>query len=292
MREAELVLDAKAELAEGPVWDEREQRLYWVDIMQKKVHKLDPMTGTDEVISTDQYIGAIVPRENGGFVAAMHKGVYILDAEGNRVHTIAQPERHLNANRFNDGKCDPQGRFWAGTLAMDGTRQNSALYRIETNGTCEKVIDKVSISNGLAWSPDQTEFYYIDSLTKQVWAYSFEPETGRIHNQRVAVEIKEEDDGIPDGMTIDAEGMLWVAHWGGYKVSRFNPVTGERLAQIFVPAKQVTSCTFGGSNFDELYITTAREGLDETELAKYPLAGGIFRVKTSVKGCAVHRFAG
>lgn len=291
MYNVELVIDAKAMLGEGPIWDQREECLYWVDITANSLHRFDPETGKNTTIKTDQMIGAAARKAAGGFISAMHHGIYILDEQGKRVETLGDPESHLPNNRFNDGKCDRLGRFWAGTLAMDGSNEAAALYRIDLDGKITKMLDGVTTSNGLAWSPDHTTFYYIDTDTKTVWAFDYEEEEGTISNRRAAAVIPE-DDGFPDGMTIDEEGMLWVAHWGGYKVSRIDPQTGKTLQQISIPAKQVTSCCFGGRNLDELYVTSARTGLDDAELQRYPHSGGVFRIKLSVKGSPTYYFKG
>lgn len=291
MGKAELVVDAKANLGEGPVWDEKEQCLYWVNITEPSIHRYDPATGADSKVLTDQFVGAAVRRESGGFIAAMKDGIYILNEQGKRLKFLGDPESDLPQNRFNDGKCDRLGRFWAGTMSMNGGKKMGALYRVDPDGAITKVLEDISLSNGLAWSPDWQLFYYIDTPTKEVWAFDYSEEEGRLSNQRVVYSFKE-GDGVPDGMTIDAEGMLWVAHWGGYKVSRIDPHQGVVLEEIRVPAKQVTSCTFGGSNLDELYITTARGGLDADELNQYPHAGGVFRVKLAVRGIRSYSFKG
>lgn len=280
--EVQLVVDAKATLGEGPTWDHRTQQLYWVDIVEKKIHIYDPKKNETSQIPVDHQIGAVVVRESGGFIAATENGFYAINEQGEQT-LIVDPEKDLPHNRFNDGKCDPVGRFWAGTMHFDEDKPTGSLYVLDRDLTVRKMLTGITISNGLAWTSDQKTMYYIDSPTKQVAAFDFDLETGELTNKRIVVTIPD-GEGIPDGMTIDADGNLWVAQWGGYKVSKWNPHTGEKLGEIKVPAKQVTSCVFGGENLDELYITSARRGLDEKELEAYPHSGGLFRVKTDVKG--------
>jgi sugar lactone lactonase YvrE len=289
--QVELVLDAKATLGEGPCWDHRSGKLYWVDIAGKRLHVFDPQSGQDRMIQLDQMVGAAVPRQSGGVVAALQHGLYQLDLDTEQLTLISDPEHHLEDNRFNDGKCDPAGRFWAGTTSHQELEPLGSLYCLEPDHTVRKAIDGVTVSNGLAWSPDGQTMYYIDSPTKRVVAYDFDVAAGALSRPRMVVAIAE-DGGFPDGMTVDAEGMLWIAQWNGWQVSRWNPHTGELLSVIPVPVAQVSSCAFGGPNLDELYITTAGVRQTEEELAKQPYAGGIFRVKPGVAGLPAHFYAG
>lgn len=287
----ELVIDAKATLGEGPCWDHNRQLLYWVDIIEKKLHIYDPVRKTNRTIHLPQYPGAVVPRKSGGVVLAMNRGFYALDLYTEQLTLLASVTNEPKNNRFNDGKCDAAGRFWAGTMPLEGSEPTGNLYCLDVNLNVRHVLGGIYCSNGIAWSADNKTMYYIDSPTRQVVAFDFNLSSGVIENKRVVVTIPE-GEGLPDGMTIDSEGMLWVAQWDGYKVSRWNPQNGKRLEIISVPAARVTSCTFGGENLDELYITTARMGLDEKTLSKQPLAGGVFRVKTNVKGMENYVFNG
>lgn len=291
MGELKLVIDAKATLGEGPFWHPQKCVLYWVDIMEKKVHIHNPATNTNKSIDVGQYVGAVVPREDGGCILAMHNGFYALNEESEEITPLTDPESDIPTNRFNDGKCDPAGRFWAGTMSLNNGGPVGALYCLDTDLNVQKKVDHVTCSNGLAWSSDHKTMYYIDTPTKQVVAFDYQVQNGEIDNKRVVVTIPE-GEGAPDGMTIDREGMLWVAHWGGYQVSRWNPQNGEKLSSIPVPAAQVTSCAFGGEQLDELYITTARIGLSEEALQEQPHAGGVFCYKTAVKGQPTNSFAG
>lgn len=287
----ELVVDAKATLGEGPIWHAQKQVLYWVDIMEKKVHVYDPATNQDRAIDVGQYVGTVVPRKSGGVMVAVYHGFASLDLDTQQLKVVHDPESHLPDTRFNDGKCDPAGRFWAGTMSLTGVAEAGSLYCMDKDHRVRKMLDKVTVSNGIAWSLNQKAMYFIDTQTHTVDAFDYDVETGSIANRRVAITIPEKD-GFPDGMTIDAEGMLWVAHWGGSRVTRWNPANGKLLQTIPVPATQSTACWFGGPRLDVLYITSARIGLDERALAKQPHAGGLFRVRPGVRGLEAYEFAG
>lgn len=287
---AELILDARAELGEGALWDARRQVLYWVDILKNALHVYDPLAQADRVIDVGQYVGTVVPRRAGGVMLALQHGFASLDLETEELDLIHDPEPHLPGNRFNDGKCDPAGRFWAGTMALDFTPNVGSLYRLDPDFSVRVMLGDVTISNGIVWSPDHTTMYYIDTPTRQVDAFDYDVETGQIENRRAVVRVPEEM-GIPDGMAIDSEGMLWVAQWEGYGVSRWDPATGRLLQSVDVPVGQVTSCAFGGENLDQLYITTARVELSADQLKAQPLAGGLFRADVGVTGLPAFEFA-
>jgi sugar lactone lactonase YvrE len=282
-QELKLIWDGKAMLAEGPVWDHTNGQLVWVDIMGKCVHFFDPTKAVDRTITLDQRIGAAVPTIHGGLILALENGFHELDLETERLTKIIDPESDKPGNRFNDGKCDDAGRFWAGTMDMNEEHPNGSLYCLETNRTLRKAVEGIIVSNGMAWSPDNRTMYYIDSPTKRVLAYDFVLESGELSNPRIVVTIPD-GEGFPDGMTVDTEGMLWIAQWDGWQVSRWDPHLGKRILSIPVPVARVSSCVFGGENFDELFITTARVGLNEKQLADQPSAGGIFSIKPGYKG--------
>lgn len=291
MAQAELLLDAKAALGEGPSWDERNGSLYWVDIEGKVVHTYEVGTKRSSTVSFAQKIGAVVPRGSGGFALVLEDGFYAYDPAGEKLEFLGNPAGRKPNTRFNDGKCDAAGRFWAGTMSMDGTPNQGALYCLETDLTIRTIFENVTCSNGLAWSPDNRTMYYIDSPTGKVMAYDYELTTGEMSSPRVAIEVTEPGT-VPDGMACDAEGMIWVALWGGYGIRRWNPHTGELLLKVDVPAEQSTSCAFAGPELDELYITSARVGISEDKLLSQPLAGGLFRYKTDVKGQPTYAFGG
>ncbi|MFD1019653.1 SMP-30/gluconolactonase/LRE family protein [Thalassobacillus hwangdonensis] len=287
----ELLFDTKCKLGEGPIWDHTRNLFYWVDILDQKLYRYGARDNKVEVVAFDRAIGCVVPRESGGVVVALQDGFHFYDWELGRLEPITDPESHLQDNRFNDGKCDPAGRFWAGTTDSVGVDGHGALYMLDTSLKVSKKIKNVGTSNGLVWSPDATAMYFIDTPTRQVVRYTYELESGMISDPEVGVEFPE-GSGLPDGMTIDEEGMLWIAHWGGHGVSRWDPTSGKQLDFIQVPAVNVTSCTFGGAEMNELYITTARTRTSEAELEQYPHAGGVFRVQTGVKGSYNERFGG
>jgi sugar lactone lactonase YvrE len=288
---AELVLDAKATLGEGAIWDAKLEILYWVDIVGCQVHVYDPATGQNRALDVGQYVGTVVPRRSGGLMLALHHGFASLDLETGQVAVVADPEQDRPGNRFNDGKCDPAGRFWAGTLALDGTPEVAALYRLDADLSVHKMLDRVTCSNGIVWTADNKIMYYIDTAVRRVDAFDYDLETGAISGRRTAFEVPTEM-GYPDGSTLDSEGMLWVALWQGGAVSRWNPATGELLQVVDVPAPNVTSCAFSGPKLDQLYITSARNGLSEQALVDYPLAGGLFCAEVGVTGVPAVGFEG
>jgi sugar lactone lactonase YvrE len=289
--ELQLIDDALATLGEGPCWDAVSQLLYWVDIVEKRVYVYDPAQQTKRMIQLELSPGTIVPRKSGGVALAMDRGFYALDLETEQLTLLADIPTEPAGNRFNDGKCDAAGRFWAGTMPLAGSLPDGSLYSLEQDHKVRHHLGGIYCSNGIAWNADNTVMYYIDSLTRQVEAFDFNLETGEIGNRRSVIRIPE-GEGLPDGMTIDSDGMLWVAQWDGHKVSRWDPHSGERLEEIPLPAARVTSCTFGGEQLDELYITTARNGLSEDALAETPHAGGLFKIKTNVRGTVNHAFNG
>ncbi|NIK78700.1 sugar lactone lactonase YvrE [Paenibacillus castaneae] len=287
MYDCKLVIDARAELGEGPIWDAEQQVLYWVDILGENLHIYDPARKQDQVIPIGQQISTVVPYFMGRVALTTENGFFSLELDNGKLTPIADPERDRPNNRFNDGKCDAAGRFWAGTMSMDGSGRSGSLYCLDLNGNVKTVLGDIACSNGIAWSLDNKKMYYIDSGSKQVVAFDYDIELADISNRSIIVDLSNEN-VYPDGMTIDAEGMIWVALWDGYRVNRWNPATGELLDTISVPTGKVSACAFGGPNLDELYITTARENMSAEQLENEPIAGGLFCVKTAVKGVPSH----
>ncbi len=280
----ELILDAQATLGEGALWDGTSQRLLWVDILEKRVGLFDPQTKGNSMLQLDSFVGTVVPTAGGGLMVAVREGFARLDRATGRLSRVDRPQGHdPSVVRFNDGKCDPFGRFWAGTMAIDEGPRRGALYCLDPDGRIRRMLEKVSISNGIAWSLDRRRMYYIDTLTRSVVVFDYDFDTGAISNQRLAFEIPEKL-GYPDGMTIDADGMLWIALWDGWAVSRWDPGTGRLLATVSLPVSRVTSCAFGGPGLTTLYITSARVGLSSAELERQPLAGGLFAWQTNIAG--------
>lgn len=286
--QAELLLDAQAALGEGPAWDAKTHTLYWVDILGKRIHA--STDGRDDFLQLDEFVGCVAPRREGGLVAALHASFVTLDGRGDQRAFLASVSEPAT-NRFNDGKCDPAGRFLAGTMDMEEKAASGNLYSLISNSSPRLLISGVRISNGLAWSPDYKIFYYIDTPTRQVRAFDYDLDTGDISNPRVVVEVPASM-GWPDGMTSDMEGRLWIALWGGARVSRWDPATGRLEAEVAVPALQTSSCVFGGPRRNILFVTSARHGLDESALAKYPWSGGVFQIQTQTEGMSTFEFAG
>ncbi len=287
----ELRVDAHALVGEGPIWDDEHQVLYWVDIMSNKLYAYDPAQDENRAFDIGQHVGTVVPRASGGVMLAVYQGFAAFDLEAEDLTLINDPEADLPGNRFNDGKCDPAGRFWAGTMAYENQNTQGNLYRLDTDLSVHKMLGDIGISNGIVWSLDHSTMYYIDSPTYTVKAYDHDVDTGDIKNERVIIDVPREV-GLPDGMTIDAEGMLWVAHFGGARVCRWHPERAEILQTITLPASQITACAFGDQDLDTLYISSAAIGLSDAALGREPHAGGLFSVKPGCQGVKSFKFGG
>jgi sugar lactone lactonase YvrE len=284
----ELVLDARAELGEGPIWDDRRQRLVFVDILRGHVHEFDPATGKDRVVEFPWPVGAVALKDDGNWLLAAANGFHTANPENGNVQYGTAVEADRPENRMNDGYVDARGRFWAGTMNMRDVPGEGTLYRLDSDGSVLPMITGVSISNGIDWSPDDRTAYYIDTPTGCIDAFDFDVVTGVLSHRRLFAEIAA-DDGFPDGLVVDAEGFVWVCLWQGGAVRRYGP-DGRLDRSIPVPASQVTKCAFGGPDLDDLFITTAWVGLSDTERDAQPLAGGLFRCRPGVKGKPVNRF--
>ena len=295
MNTPELIVNLNCTIGEGPVWEADTRTLYWVDLLENMIYALDTQSGKVSSLNVGQNTGCVAPRKKGGLVAALQHGFFIVNMRDGSLKPIHDPEADKAENRFNDGKCDCRGRFWAGTMSkkLDTGSGDSgpvgSVYCLERDWSISRKIANITLSNGMGWSPDDRTFYYIDSPTNTVAAYVFDPASGAISGRREVLRLPEGFGGMPDGMSVDAEGMLWIALWGGAGVGRWNPATGDLLRWLAVPALNVTSCAFGGERLDELYITTARLG---TDTQAYPQAGGVFKVKPGVNGLPSHPFAG
>ena len=289
---AKLLLDTQSILGEGALWNVAAQELYWIDIENGFFHRYNPVTHQQHTTKVGQKIGTVVPTTIKNHVlVALQDGIYDLNIETEQKTLVClRPEPTYPMNRFNDGKCDVAGRLWVGTLSMEQLSHVAGLYMVE-KGLITQKLDTISISNGIAWSLDTTKLYYIDTPTQVVKEFLYDKNTGSIQFSRIAVKVPKEL-GYPDGMTIDAEGMLWIALWEGFGVTRWNPTTGELLMKIDVPVSRVTSCAFGGNKLDTLYITTACVDASSEELKQYPYSGGLFAIKTGHVGipCCVYSF--
>ncbi|MCU7552220.1 SMP-30/gluconolactonase/LRE family protein [Chitinophagaceae bacterium LB-8] len=280
---AEPVYSIPAIVGEGSIWDAANQRLLWVDILAHKIYAFNPQNGSNTSYDIGQDVGTIVLTDSGLWAYADENGIGYLNPDTGEISEGAKPEKDHPEIRFNDGKCDPRGTFWAGTMAYDCTNGAGRLYEFDSKGAIEVKIEGTTISNGLAWNSDCKKFYFIDSLTYEIHQYDYDIDTGAIQNKKVIATIEKET-GLPDGMTIDSDDYLWVALFDGGKVIRINPQTGETVFEVCLPVPKVTSCAFGGENLDELYITTANYLMDEEALEKYPLSGSLFKAKLPFKG--------
>ncbi|MGC4973649.1 SMP-30/gluconolactonase/LRE family protein [Streptomyces sp. DT199] len=277
----EVAVRAEAELGEGPTWDAATGRLLWIDILGSRLHTYDPATGRRAVRRTEQHIGAVKPRAGGGLVLNLRDGIGLLDPDGGFRWLHHEP---VPGRRANDAAVAPDGTLWTGTMRYDEAPGGGTLSRVTGDGSVDVVLDDVAVSNGTGWSPDGRLMYYIDSPTRRIDV--FDHADGRITGRRTLAEI-EESAGFPDGLTVDAQGCVWVALWQGAAVRRYTP-DGELDRVIELPVPLVTACAFGGADLSDLYITTARVGLTEPPA----LAGSLFVVPGAGKGLAHPPFAG
>lgn len=284
----ECVADVHSILGEGPVWVERDQALYWLDIKGRKIFRIDNEYQLTEW-DTPMRIGSIAPLAEAGFIAGTEKGIAIIHPDANLYDLILRPEDDRPDNRFNDGKVDRQGRFWAGSMDDTQRQASGALYRIDPDRSITRVDDDYRIANGPAFSPDGRTMYHNDTARNVTYTFDLAGD-GTASNRRTFLK-HDPQGGHPDGMTVDAEGNLWIAFWGGWCVRRFSP-TGECLQTIRVPVEQPSSCAFGGPALDRLYVTSARESLSEDKLEMQPSAGALFMFETGVQGLAERPFAG
>jgi sugar lactone lactonase YvrE len=290
----EVASNVKAILGEGPSWDAKNEILYWIDIRGGAIFSHRLGNPNDQVVAKAERVSSVVPRAKGGLALTLQHGFFTLAPNSPKFEPLSEPiETGMSTSRFNDGKCDPAGRYWAGTMDDSERTASGSLYCIDQDRKLRKLVTQVGVSNGLGWSPDNRKMYYIDSPTKKVSSFDYSLTMGEISNRRTIVDFAANNQpGVPDGMTVDVEGMLWVAHWGGSRVTRWNPDTGKLLDTISVPAGETTSLCFAGKNLDELYITSARDGLDDKALAAQPLAGSLFVVKPGVRGLPTNSFEG
>ncbi len=275
----EVAFRAEARLGEGPTWDPATGRMVWVDILSCRVHTLDPGTGRGTVLETGQHVGAARPRAGGGLVANLRDGVGLYDADGAFRWLRHEP---VPGRRGNEAVVDPRGCLWAGTMRYDEAPGGGTLTRIAPDGTATPVLDAVSVSNGTGWSPDGRLMYYADSPTRRIDVFDVDQDTGLVSGRRPWAEV-EEGAGFPDGLTVDADGGVWVALWGGSAVRRYAP--DGRLDRVLpMPVPQPTAVVLGGSGLTDLYVTTARVGLCERRLAEHPLSGSVLLVAGAGRG--------
>lgn len=289
---AKPLLNVSHELAEGPLWNQTDHSLYWVNINQGELWRYTPSSEEKQCWNLEEPIGTFGFCKDGRIIAALKSGIYFLSLTENGVikQKIIDPEPDT-PNRFNDGKCAPDGRFLAGTMQSSDTNGTypGGFYSIDPNGNCQTLLSGVQISNGLCFNYNGSTLYYIDSPTQAVTAYDYNLENGKLSNPRQVVTIPKED-GMPDGMTIDAKGNLWIALFGGGCVVCYDPKTGKQLAKVNLPAKKVTCCTFGGKNYETLYITTAWENSSTKEKSADPFGGNLFAADVSAHGLPGYLF--
>jgi sugar lactone lactonase YvrE len=284
----DLVFDAGDELGEGVTWDAAHQRLLSVDIMRGRVHIVDP--GTARTLDIGQPVGAVVPWRRDAVIVAVRDGFARLNLDDGRLTFVAHVELDKPGQRMNDGACDAAGRFWAGAMCMKERPGLGALYRLDADGSTHTMIEGVSISNGIDWSPDQSRMYYVDSPTQRIDVFDFDPAIGAIANRRPFAEI-DPAGGSPDGLTVDAEGGIWLALWGGSAIRRYLP-DGRLERVISLPVTHPTTCAFGGPDLTDLFITSATIRLSDAERRLQPLGGTILRHRPGVRGRAANAYAG
>ncbi len=286
----ELAAGARATLGEGPVWDEVRGVLWWVDITAGLVRRFDPSTGDDREMDVGAPVGAVALRRDGTLLAALADGLATLDLDGGSLQMLLRLDADEGRLRCNDGKCDPAGRFWVGRMALDAAPGAGTLLCVDPDLAVSTSLTGLTIPNGLGWSPDGRTMYFIDSTWLEVRAYPYDPAAGTLGDGRILARFPD-DGSVPDGLTVDEEGHLWVARWGGSCVDRVAP-DGSIVDRIELPVTRVTSCTFGGADLGDLYITTARGDANTADLVREPLAGGLFRCRPGVRGLPPVRFAG
>ncbi len=275
-------------LGEGPVWAEQEQALYWLDIHGKRIHRLSFPSGEYATWPTPFRIASLAPRASGGFIGGSERGFVLIDAEFRGFSIIGNPEPELPGNRFNDGKVDGCGRFWAGTMDDSETARTGSLYRLGPDMRWTPADTGYAVTNGPAFSPDGRICYHSDSADQTIFRFDL-ASSGDLGGKRVFARFGS-GDGYPDGMTVDAEGCLWVAFWDGWCVRRLAP-DGQVLTTVELPVQRPTSCVFGGLGLDTVFVTSASVGLGQEDLAKQPLAGGLFAFRPGVRGLAAPYFA-
>jgi sugar lactone lactonase YvrE len=293
--EVECILRSEATVGESPVWHADEQRLYWVDIQGKQVRRFNPRTKEDESFPLPEIVTSIQLRHSGGLIETLAKDFAFLDPDTNSLERISTLEANLETNRFNDGKCDPRGRFWAGTMdAEHWDKPSGSLYRMTADHAVCTMQRNVICSNGTGWSPDRRTMYYTESFRYAVFAYDFDEASGGIDNRRMFARISDDDrkaGGFPDGLTVDAEGGVWSNQVALGRIVRYDP-RGKIERTVQLPVPRATSCTFGGEDLRTLFVTSARETMTPDQLRQWPLSGSLFAVDAGVRGLPPTPFAG
>jgi len=290
MSKAELIVDARNRLGESAMWHPREQRLYWVDVRAPAAYRLEADNSVT-TIPLPALGGGLVPRKSGGLAIALQNGFHAIDSKTKEVTFIADPEPDKPDNRVNDGSCDRMGRFWAGTQHVTiRDKALGSLYRLDPDRSVRKMLEVITVSNMVRFSPDDRTLYYADTYSDVMYALDFSLADGTISNRRVFVDTSNHP-GHPDGSAVDADGCLWNAEYGGSRVVRYTP-QGKIDRTIMFPVTQPTSCCFGGPRLDTLYVTSATQRIEPELLAKQPLAGGLFAVQVGVTGLPEPEYGG
>jgi sugar lactone lactonase YvrE len=290
MTDVQCIWQIPAALGEGPLWVAHENAVYWVDIIGRNVHRLSLADGMRHTWTFDTAVTSLATRVQGGFVCTIRDGFAWLDLERGTMDPISLPEAKLPQNRFNDGKIDRDGRYWAGSMHEPATAETGVLYRLDSDLSRHRMDAGYIISNGPTFSRDGRTLYHTDSMKRTIYAFDCDTD-GVISNKRVFVQLTAPDEGAPDGMTVDSEDCIWLAHFGGARLTRYSP-QGAVLQIIPLPVPNVTSCAFAGSELDQLIITTARVGMSDAQLCEHPLAGSLFMVEPGVRGLPSVSFGG
>ena len=291
MSEIERVAAVQDEVGETPIWIPEEQALYWIDVEGKRVHRLDPATRQVQTFAVDFPITALARRASGGWITAAKTGLYFWDHRTNRSQFIVDPEAANPDVRFNDGAIDRQGRFLIGTLNQkDLNAPDGSLYRLDPDGSIRKLDTGLAVANGIGLSPDGRTLYVTDMFHSRILAYDYDAGRGTVSRRRIFASVPA-DTGLPDGLIVDSAGFVWSAHWGGSRITRYDP-DGKIERQVKMPVANPTCMALGGRNLDELYVTTAWFMLTGEERKAQPMAGDLFRIKTDVTGLAEPAFAG
>ncbi len=290
--EPTIALDIRAELGEGAIWDDRAGVLYWVNIAGRTLNRFDPATGRNTSVDIGEQVTTVVPLEDEvNVIVGLENSVAVINPENGERLVSVPVEEDMPENRSNDGKCGPNGHFYIGTMSTVRRTGSASLYRVAPDYTVEPCFGGVTVSNGIVWSPDETKVYYIDTSSRGIDVIDYNATTGALTNRRQLIAVPPEY-GKPDGMTIDTEGRLWVAMFHGAGVTVWDPGTAELVRKVDIPAKNVTSVTFGGQDMSTLYATTAAIGLSPDDQTRYPATGAVFAIKTNTSGRPVYRFAG
>jgi sugar lactone lactonase YvrE len=290
--DVQCVLKWDAIVGESPLWHPQESRLYWVDIQGKKVHRFDPASGWNETFNLPDLVTCLAFRKTGGLLLTLRKNFAFFDLDSDKLEMLAAVEANRQTNRFNDGRVDPQGRFWAGTMGDPAWDQPvGSLYRFDPDQTVTTMQSRVICSNGTAWSPDGRTMYYTESFRYSIFAYDFDSATGSITNRRTFAEVDRKLGAFPDGLCVDVEGCVWSNQVGIGRVVRYDPA-GRIERQIQLPVPRAVGCTFGGDDMATLFITSARETMTAQQLQNAPLSGSVFAVNPGVRGLAATSFVG